>query len=83
MLEKVYHWSKPDIAARLAPLLGLAGVEVWEAPVLRQALAHYGSLNIDFIDAYQGEAALAEGATVIYSYDKDLDRIPGLERREP
>jgi predicted nucleic-acid-binding protein len=83
VLEKVYHWSKAEIASRAGALLALAGLDVEEAPTLQDALAMYAGLNIDFVDAFQGAWALANGCPVIYSYDRDLDRMPGISRREP
>ena len=83
VLEKVYGWAKADIASHLVPLLNLSGLNIDESVLLQRALALYHTLNIDFIDAYQGELAVVEGSPVIYSYDRDLDRVPGITRIEP
>jgi predicted nucleic-acid-binding protein len=83
VLEKVYRWPRADIATRLVPALALPGVVVDDTAVLQQALPLYGSLNIDFIDAYQAASGLAAGVPLFFSYDRDLNRVPGITRQEP
>src|SRR3989338_4694629 len=39
--------------------------------------------NIDFIDAYHAAYASLKSFDVIYSYDKDFDKVKGVKRIEP
>ena len=50
--------------------------------VLR-ALSLYGSVTLDFGDALLAAAMEREGASELYSFDRDFDRSPWLNRREP
>lgn len=83
VLEKVYKWPRQDIAPQLTRLLELPGLEFREQGVLRTALAYYRDLNVDFIDAYQASLMAARGVSRIYSYDRDFDRLPEIDRLEP
>lgn len=42
-----------------------------------------GSVTLDFGDALLVAAMEREGATDLYSFDRDFDRFPWLNRREP
>lgn len=50
--------------------------------VLR-ALELYASNNLDFGDTLIAASMEQEGARILYSYDADFDRLPGITRREP
>ena len=43
----------------------------------------YVELNISFADAYHAVMAEALGIQRIYSWDRDLDQVKGLQRVEP
>lgn len=73
-----YGLTRDDIRDGLSALLELPGLRV----VDNRALELYASLSIDFIDAYHGALAEAAGG-VVYSFDRDFDRIPGVTRLTP
>jgi predicted nucleic acid-binding protein len=50
--------------------------------VLR-ALALYAQYPIDFGDAMIVANMVENRATLLYSYDHDFDRVPGITRQEP
>ena len=50
--------------------------------LLLDALQLYATQHIDWSDALIAAEALAEGLAV-YSYDRDLDSVSGLQRIEP
>jgi len=83
VLDRLYGLHKRKIAEAMAMVLGLTGLTVDDAPVLGAALSMHADLNVDFIDAYQGCHAIAHGIQSIYSFDRHLDRIPGVVRVEP
>jgi predicted nucleic acid-binding protein len=47
------------------------------------ALEIYCEINIDWTDAFVGAQMLSAGQQEIYSYDRDFDRIIGLNRLKP
>ncbi|NJD66619.1 MAG: type II toxin-antitoxin system VapC family toxin [Chloroflexi bacterium] len=77
-----YGLTRDDIRDGLSALLELPGLRVVDNRALRRALELYASLSIDFIDAYHGALAEAAGG-VVYSFDRDFDRIPGVTRLTP
>lgn len=70
------------IAEVLQRLLEYPALVAVKRPVLREALRLYAETSLDFDDAYLAATALDEQCAVI-SFDRDFDRIPGIERREP
>jgi predicted nucleic acid-binding protein len=67
---RLYHLSRPQIQALLAPLVRLPGLKIAQ----RKA---------DFGDAFLVASMRQRGADVLYSYDTDFDRIQSITRREP
>lgn len=43
----------------------------------------YARKNIDYIDAYNAVLMRRLSLKAIYSYDKDFDKIEGIDRLEP
>jgi predicted nucleic acid-binding protein len=81
---RTYGFDRPRVRAALGPLLDLPGFEVAEQTVLRRALDLYvAHPHLDFGDAMIVAAMQLEGATELYAYDQDFDRIPGVVRLEP
>lgn len=77
-----YGFGRDVIREALSAVLELPGLRVTDGPAVIRALQVYAEVNVDFIDAYH--AALAQSAGgVIYSFDRDFDRIPGVSRRAP
>jgi predicted nucleic acid-binding protein len=77
-----YGLTRDEIRDGLSALLEVPGLRVVDNRALLRALELYASLAIDFIDAYNGALAEATGG-VVYSFDKDFDRIPGVTRLTP
>lgn len=50
---------------------------------IQLALVLFSQWNIDFADALLGARAIQSDDPVVISFDRDLDRIPGLIRQEP
>ena len=48
----------------------------------QEALEIYQDKNVDFIDAYLGAICLIKGKR-IYSFDRDFDKIAGIDRKKP
>ncbi len=79
-----YRLSRSDIRSRLIPLLTLQGLNIPQRHVYVRALDLYSSHpSLDFEDALAVAHMEQQGVTEIVSYDKDFDRVTGLQRTEP
>jgi len=83
LLERHYRQSKEVVRDTLLPLLELPGIVLPGKRRLRRAFDLYVDLNLPFADAYH--AALMEQLKLdgIVTFDRDFDRIPGIQRLEP
>ncbi len=54
-----------------------------DKPVLSSALALYLQHNLGFADALLADRSLAHDDLDIVSFDRGLDRVPGVQRHEP
>ena len=83
-LQRTYHYSKDQIRQALLPIIDLPALRLPGRRRLHKALALYHDLNISFNDAYYAVLLMQEmGLTEVISFDRDFDRVPGVERREP
>jgi predicted nucleic acid-binding protein len=82
-LQKFYKVPRQDIAEQLLTIISLRNFHVPEKDVYRRAFNLYISKNIPFGDAYNAAYALEEEQPVVYSWDKDFDKIDGITRVEP
>lgn len=67
----------------MGQVVSLQGIQVRKPRKLLQALQLFSEKNIDWSDALIAAEMLVEGRVQIYSYDKDFDRVAGIERIEP
>jgi len=83
VLTKVYGLTVALASERLLALLWLPGVECSQPSVVEDALGLWAEGRVDFVDAYL--AALCRGIdeTAVLSFDRDFDRIEGVERVDP
>lgn len=82
-LERFYRLSKPEVVARVSPLLKLKGFRVAGKEVFLKSLTLYAEKNISFTDAYIAVQMERAGSEEIYSYDRDFDRLEEVVRVEP
>ena len=82
VLTSYYQLSKVEVVDKLLDLLSLKTIQA-NKHILVKALKLYQSLNVDFIDAYLGAYAENIGVKDVYSFDKDFDKIPEVNRLEP
>ena len=79
-----YKLSHEEVRARLLPILTLRGLKLPQKRVYLRALDLYASsLFLDFEDALAVAHMEQRGVTEIISYDRDFDRVTGLQRVEP
>ncbi|HVB10649.1 MAG TPA: PIN domain-containing protein [Bacillota bacterium] len=82
-LERRYKVDRASIAADVSSLLADPALAVEPEGLLLEALAVYGQYNVPFGDALIAMSMRTEGIGAIWSWDRDFERLPGLERRAP
>lgn len=82
-LASYYRMPRSSIADALLELLAEENIRALDKEPLRLALAIFSEKNLDFADALLAAKALQSGDPVVYSFDRDLDHIAGVVRREP
>ncbi len=79
-----YRLSHEEIKARLLPILTLRGLRLPQKRVYLEALDLYASAPyLDFEDALAVAHMEHRGVNEIVSYDRDFDRIAGIQRVVP
>jgi predicted nucleic acid-binding protein len=81
--KRLYGKPRHQVSAILAALVRLPGFHVANRAVVLRALSFYGSTNLDFGDAMIAASVQLSGGGTVYSYDRDFDRVPDVERVEP
>jgi len=82
-LQRQYGHSKVAIRESLVPLIELPGIVLSGKQRFRQVFDLYADLNISFVDAYHVVFMRKLKLSKIVSFDKQFDRVPGIERVEP
>jgi predicted nucleic acid-binding protein len=83
VLESFYEAPRDQVAPALRSLVGFDSVVCVDPALLLRALEVYETDRIDFAEAYLVACAESTGIGKIISFDRSLDRIPGIERLEP
>ncbi len=83
VLESFYGHPRAQVAQTLTEFLHADGLEVESLDLLIEALALYHEHNLDFADALVATIARRKGPPVVYSFDRDFDRVAGLTRLTP
>ena len=81
-LGRFYKWSKEKIAQFLFVLLKGKNIEFNEN-IIFPALSTYLKYNVTYTDAYISIVMKQVKIKDIYSYDRDFDKIQGVNRIEP
>ena len=82
-LERTYKIPRSRIHEALSAFLSLPGVLLPGKQVLSDVLNLYAGSNLSFIDAYHVVMLPRWGLDTILSFDRGLDRAPGIRRIEP
>ena len=80
---RLYHLPRAEVRTLLSPLVRLPGFRVSNRGSVLRALDLYATTALDFGDAMIVASMQGVGASVLFSYDRDFDRISGLTRRSP
>lgn len=82
-LERSYKVPKARIRDAMLALLALPGIVLPGKQRYIRIFEIYVEHNLPFGDAYIAAEMERHGATELYSFDKQFDRIPGMTRLEP
>jgi predicted nucleic acid-binding protein len=83
VLESFYEVERARVATLMRAALALPSIESLDSTLLLRALEVYESDRLDFAEAYLVAQAEASGAGEIASFDRSIDRIASVIRREP
>lgn len=79
VLTRVLKLERSRASALLGALLDARGVRLEHRSLLRRTLELFDEYGLGWVDAYLAAHAL-EGGSPVLSFDRRLDRVPGLER---
>lgn len=83
VLDSYYKWDRSKIVESLSLLIKLPSI-VCNKLLLAETLTILGrQKNFDFADAYSVALMKQSKIKDIYSFDKDFDKIQGVNRLEP
>jgi predicted nucleic-acid-binding protein len=83
VLESFYEVERPRVANLMRSAIGLCTIKTVDPAVLLRALEVYELDRLDFAEAYLVAQAEATGVNAILSFDRSIDRIETVTRREP
>ncbi len=83
VLESFYELERTDVAESMRSALSLPSVKAPEESALRRALDVYEQYKIDFAEAYLFAQAERSGGDDVLSFDRSIDRVETVRRREP
>jgi predicted nucleic-acid-binding protein len=83
VLESFYEVGRARIAELMRAAIALPSIETVGTSVLMRALEVYELDRLDFAEAYLVAQAEATGVGEIISFDRSLDRVASVSRREP
>ena len=80
---RLYALPRDQVADVLRALVRIPGFLVDHRAAVLGALDLFAEIPLDFGDALIASSMALAGETVVYSYDRDFDRLPALARQEP
>lgn len=83
VLESFYEVPRARIAELMRSALALPSIETVDPPLLLRALEVYELERLDFAEAYLVAQAETTGVKEIVSFDRSIDRVASITRREP
>ncbi len=81
--KRLYQLKTSEIKERLWPLISISGLKLPSKKRFLLALDIYAKNNIDFADALTVAHLYQSKTKKVYSYDRDFDRFPKIQRLEP
>jgi predicted nucleic-acid-binding protein len=83
VLESFYEVERERVAELMRAALALPAIEAIDPVALLRALEVYELERLDFAEVYLVAQAEATGVKEILSFDRTIDRIDSVSRREP
>jgi predicted nucleic-acid-binding protein len=83
VLESFYEVGRARVAELMRAAIALASIETVATSVLMRALEVYELDRLDFAEAYLVAQAEATGIGEIVSFDRSIDRVASVTRRDP
>lgn len=83
VLESFYEVRRERVAELMRAALLLPSLKTIDADLLLRALEVYEVDRLDFAEAYLVAQAEITGVGQILSFDRSIDRVPSVARREP
>ena len=83
VLESFYEVEQPRVAELMRAAIALPSVKVVDTAALHRALEVYELDRLDFAEAYLVAQAEATGVREVLSFDRSIDRVQTVTRREP
>jgi predicted nucleic-acid-binding protein len=83
VLESFYEVKRERVAELMRAALALPSIATVDAGMLVRALEVYETARVDFAEAYLVAQAETTGVGEIVSFDRSIDRIESVSRREP
>lgn len=83
VLESFYEVDRPRVAELMRAAIALPTIETMDPALLLRALEVYELDRLDFAEAYLVAQAEVTGVNEILSFDRTIDRIGSITRREP
>jgi len=82
VLESFYEVERARIAELMRSAIALPSIDVIDPPSLLRAIEVYEVDRLDFAEAYLVAQAESTGVQDILSFDRSIDRITTVNRRE-
>ena len=83
VLESYYKVERARVAELMRSAIALPAIEAIDPTTLLRALEVYELDRVDFAEAYLVAQAEATGIDEILSFDRSIDKINSITRREP
>ena len=83
VLESYYKVERARVSELMRSALALPAIEAIDPTTLLRALEVYELDRVDFAEAYLVAQAEATGIDEILSFDRSIDKINSITRREP
>jgi predicted nucleic-acid-binding protein len=83
VLESFYEVARAQVAQLMRAAIALPTIQVLHEESLLRALEVYELDRIDFAEAYLVSQAEVTGVYEILSFDRSIDRVASIARREP
>jgi predicted nucleic-acid-binding protein len=83
VLESFYEVERPRVAELMRSAIALPTIHTVDSASLLRALEVYELDRLDFAEAYLVAQAEATGINEVLSFDRSIDKIETVARREP